>query len=311
MGKVRRTFDKYTPKGGELKISVMITTRDRRDDLRRTLTQVTKLNPAPIEVLVCADGCTDDTVNMIESQFPSVDLTVSKTGIGSVPSRDMMMRKAVGDWVLSLDDDSYPRELNFIALVAPIIQSHPDAAVIRFPELRDGSQFAGNDLTPDSAGKYVAAFPNCAALIDRNYYMQLPGFPGFFEHMYEETDYACQCYCEGKGVRFEPSITIRHHMDDSQRQSIRRHHLNARNELWSVWMRCPWPWLPVVSAFRVVRQFRFAWSQGISWAIREPIWWIMALRGIAKCYRSRTPAIWSQYFGWMKLARKPSNTSPR
>ncbi len=46
--------------------SVMITTKNRATDLHRTLQVLQELNPAPLEILITADGCTDETVEMLK-----------------------------------------------------------------------------------------------------------------------------------------------------------------------------------------------------------------------------------------------------
>jgi glycosyltransferase involved in cell wall biosynthesis len=284
-------------------ISVMITTRNRRDDLHRTLTRLLKMNPLPDEILVCVDGCSDDTLDMLETAFPEVKVQNHLVGQGSVVSRDQMLHNIRGDWVLSLDDDSYPLDDDFFQRVLEIYTSHPESAVITFPELRN----AGYDLrsrVPDSPGHYVSAYPNCAALMKKDFYLKQTGFPVHFFHAYEEPDYALQCYAAGSSVWFEPSLVIRHHFSGKNRNNIKNHHLHARNELWSVWMRCPLMQLPIVSIFRIWRQFRFAMTKGFSWTIQEPLWWWQAIKGIRSCMSTRRPVPWSIYYAWMRLARE-------
>jgi glycosyltransferase involved in cell wall biosynthesis len=285
--------------------SVMITTRNRCADLRRTGERLLSLNPQPMEILVCADGCTDDTVAMLLRDFPTFTVWENSPAQGSVSSRDRLMRLAKGDVVVSLDDDSYPVNNDFFAQLAPIMEAHPEVAVITFPELRDGDVFASPGKTFSAAGHYVSAYPNCAAAMRREFYLNQPGFPKFFIHMYEETDYALQCYAGSAAVWFEPSLVIRHHLSSVQRQFVTRHHQNARNELWSVWLRCPWPQLPIVSLFRIWRQFRYASTEGWGWSVREPLWWVVALGGLIKCYQNRKPICWPVYYAWMRLARNP------
>lgn len=280
----------------------MIATRNRRDDLYRTLTRLRKLRPTPEEIIVCADGCTDDTVDMVNSTFREVTLIQNQEGQGSITSRDRMLKLASGEWVLSLDDDSYPVDDDFLARIEKVCSNHPEAAVITFPELRDDS-FASETKTTDSRGQYVSAYANCGALMKRDFYLKQPGFPGFFFHMYEEPDYTLQCYDAGMAVLFEPSLVIRHHMSPVQRFPIQRHHQNARNELWSVWLRCPWPYLLLVTVYRMWRQFRHSLSEGFEWSMREPIWWWQAIRGVKYCIDERNPVTWRKYYAWMKLSR--------
>src|SRR6266513_765826 len=206
-----------------MKTSIMITTRNRREELRRTLGKLFELQPAADEILICADGCTDGTSQMVRQDFPSCILLENNSQRGSVFSRDRLLRSASADIVLSLDDDSY----------------------------------------------------------------------------------ALQCYAAGYSVCFDPRLSIRHHVSPQNRGRLPRHPLNARNELWSVLMRCPFPYVIPVALYRIWRQFRYACGKGPKWAILEPAWWWSALRGIPTCLRHRSPIEWRVYYAWMKLARQP------
>lgn len=281
----------------------MITSRDRREDLRRTLSKLRELSRKADEVLVCADGCTDDTISIVRNEFPECTLIENATSLGSAFSRDRMLRLAKGDIVVSLDDDSYPLDDDFFARVRELFADYADAAVINFPEIRDSGESADATKTPSTPPHLVSAYPNCAASMRRKVYLESAGFPVFFGHMYEEPDYSLQCYALGYEVRFEPSLRIRHHVSSLQREPIDRHHFNARNELWSVWMRCPFPQVIPVSLFRIWRQFRYAFSEGFSWVAREPAWWYAALKGLGRCILNRRPIPWPVYFYWMKLGR--------
>src|SRR5215510_10888587 len=101
-------------KPGEVKMSfsIMITTKNRLQDLKRTCDIIKRLDPPPSEILITADGCTDKTVEFVKSEMPGAKLIVNDPGIGSVGSRDRMMREAQGEFIFSLDDDSYPEQLD-------------------------------------------------------------------------------------------------------------------------------------------------------------------------------------------------------
>jgi GT2 family glycosyltransferase len=286
-----------------MRVSVIIATHDRRDDLFKTCTRLDHMRPAADEVLICADACTDDTSRMVRTEFPGFTLLENDRSLGSVGSRDRLLRAATGDIVVSLDDDSYPMASDFFARIVRVFEMHPDAAVVSLPELRDGGTFSDHRKTDLSPGHCVSAYANCAAAMRRDVYLRLQGFPRFFVHMYEEPDYALQCYAAGCTAWFEPSLPVRHRCSVRNRSEIRRHHQNARNELWSVWLRCPWPWLPLVSAFRVWRQLRYAMTNGWSWVSREPLWWASALLGVARCAGAREAVPWRTYYRWMRLAR--------
>ena len=123
-------------------VSVMITTKNRVEDLKRTCRVLRELNPAPLEILITADGCTDDTVQVVKAEMEkaesrNIKLIINETSKGSVASRDRMMREARGDLVLALDDDSYPEQLDCIARFVPLFEKRPQLAVLRFPQRTD------------------------------------------------------------------------------------------------------------------------------------------------------------------------------
>src|SRR5258705_1994533 len=235
-------------------VSVMITTRGRIDDLRRTYRVLQELSPQPLEVLITMDGCTTDVVEAVKAELPEARLFVNQVGLGSVASRDRMMREARGDLVLALDDDSYPEQLDCISRIVPFFEQRPKLAVLNFPQRTDeySETLMQTDFGPE---RLTRTFPNSGAVLRRSTYLQLPGFESHFFHAYEEPDYALQCVAAGYDVLFSPVITIRHHYSSQARDEIRIHHRHARNELWSTILRCPFPFAVGIAGWRVFSQF--------------------------------------------------------
>jgi GT2 family glycosyltransferase len=282
-----------------MRVSVMITTSNRLEELQRTLQMLGKLDPPPDEVLITADGCTDGTAEFV-SAMPDVKFVVNQPARGSIASRDRMIREARGDLVLALDDDSYPEEADCIDRIIPFFKQQPKLAVLHFPQRTDEYPYtlAQTDFGHEGATR---SFANSGAVLRRSTYLQSPGFEPRFYHMYEEPDYALQCVAAGYDVLFSPMITIRHHYVSRARDEIRIHHRHARNEFWSTLMRCPFPFAVGIAAWRVFSQFRYACKRGWSWVVREPLWWFQALAGIPYCLRRRRPVSWAGYKRWLQL----------
>lgn len=284
----------------EMTVSVMITTKNRIGELRRTWRALQQLDPPPLEVLITVDGCTKDVVGTVKEEFSQARVFVNEIGLGSVASRDRMMREARADLVLAVDDDSYPEQLNCIERIVSRLEQHPDVAVLHFPQRTD--EYPETLAQTDFGSEHLTrSFPNSGAVLRRIAYLQLPGFEPHFFHAYEEPDYALQCVAAGYDVLFSPVITIRHHYSGHQRNEIRTHHHHARNEFWSTLIRCPFPFVLGMAIWRVFSQFRYACKRGWSWIIREPIWWWQAVRGIAYCFRRRKPVSWMGYKRWLRL----------
>jgi GT2 family glycosyltransferase len=281
-------------------VSVMITTMGRMVDLRRTWRALQQLNPPPLEVLITTDGCTEDVVAAVKAELPTARLFVNQIGLGSVASRDRMMRAAWGDLVLALDDDSYPEQHDCISRIVPTFEQQPKLAVLHFPQRTDEypKTLAQTNFGPE---RLTRTFPNSGAVLRRSTYLRLAGFESRFFHAYEEPDYALQCVAAGYDVVFYPTITIRHHYSSQARNEIRIHHRHARNELWSTLIRCPFPFALGMLPWRVFSQFRYACKRGWSWVVREPSWWWQALAGVPYCLRRRNPVSWAGYKRWLKL----------
>jgi GT2 family glycosyltransferase len=208
---------------------------------------------------------------------------------------------------VSLDDDSYPLETDFIARVRELFAAHPRLAVASFPQRTDEfpESLTATDFSPPC---FVGSYANSGAALRRIAFEELGGYPDFFFHAYEEPDFALRCAAAGWQARHETSLTIRHHFTATQRNEMRTHQRHARNELWSVLMRCPFPQCAAVAAFRVVRQLGYAWRRGLGWVVREPAWWIAALGGVARCLTERRALPWQKYRAWMEMVRKPLAT---
>jgi GT2 family glycosyltransferase len=286
--------------GSVLNVSVMITTKNRAEDLRRTCGALKRLDPTPREILITADGCTDGTVRFVHSELPDAKLIVNTQGRGSVASRDRMLREASGNLVFSLDDDSYPDQKDCLARIAPVFERSPRLAVMHFPQRSDEfpETLSKKEFGPPHLTR---SFPNSGAVFRRSVYLDLHGFEPRFFHMYEEPDYALQCVAAGYEVAFNPVVSIRHHYSPRERNEIRIHHRHARNELWSTLMRCPFPYVTGLILYRVFSQYRYACKRGPEWVIREPLWWWQAMPGVPYCLGKRNPIPWKLYRKWLQL----------
>ncbi len=287
-----------------MRLAVTIATRNRRSELERTYQALQQLEPPPDELWICADGCQDDTVEWVRQHCPHAQLIVHSTSRHSIRSRDEMIRATSCDIVVGLDDDSYPVDPHFVATVKARFAAWPRCAVLSFPQRTDEfpPTLTQTDFGPPLiAGTYV----NAASALRRRVYLELGGWPLAFEHAADEPDYALRCIAAGWLVVHETSLVIRHHWSGLMRNELRIHQRHARNEFWSVLLRCPSPWWPFTALRRAAGQFCYACRRGASWVIREPHWWWQAARGAARFWRDRQPVDWQAYRRWRKLVRQP------
>lgn len=288
----------------KITIGVMITTKNRAADLNNTLIKLNQLTPAPDELLITADGCTDNTLQVIKNHAPRAIIIINETGLGSVASRDHMLKISKSDLVLSLDDDSYPEQIDVLAQLVLLFDRMPGLAVAHFPQRTDEypETLAHKDF---GKPKLTGSYANSGACYRKSCFVEIGGFQSIYFHSYEEPDYALRCVSSGYDVLYWPYLIIRHHYSPTGRQEINTHQRHARNELWSSLMLCPIPLVLFMIPYRVFSQARYAYTRGWGWLRREPEWWFAALRGSRNALRKRRPVAIKVYFQWLWINRHP------
>ncbi len=287
-----------------MRVAITIATRNRRADLEQTCGELRKLSPQPDEFWICADGCTDDTIAWVRQNAPHARLIEHRTSVHSIRSRDEMIRATACDIVVGIDDDSYPMAADFVTHVRARFGARPRCAVLSFPQRTDEfpATLAATDFGPAlQLGSYV----NAASALRRSTYLELGGWPLIFEHAADEPDYSLRCIDAGWEVLFDPAQPFRHHWSPRMRNEIGIHHRHSRNEQWTVLMRCPAPIWPFACIRRAAGQFAYAVKRGPAWVVREPIWWIRALRGASRAWALRAPVSAAAYRRWRQLLKKP------
>lgn len=92
----------------KLTVSVVITTYNRRHSLERCLEALANQSfpPSEYEIIVVADGCTDDTEELLRSFRPACAFRwISQANFGQASAMNAGVAAASGEIVLFLDDD--------------------------------------------------------------------------------------------------------------------------------------------------------------------------------------------------------------
>ncbi len=87
-----------------MKISVIIPTFNRLDLLKRAIKSVLNQSIKPYDIIVVDDGSTDDTSEMIQQKYKSINLIKQKNS-GVSAARNNGIKNAQGDWIALLDSD--------------------------------------------------------------------------------------------------------------------------------------------------------------------------------------------------------------
>ena len=267
------------------RVTIMIATHNRVSELLKTLASCRALVGPEREVLVVDDASTDGTYDLIRKNFPGVDLLRNEANCGSIASRNDILRRAQGDYIVALDDDSRFVDADACQRIVSRMDDEPDLGIISFqvigpehPATLEPSGRAGGEW-------HCSSFACCGAAIRRRMLERTGLFPEFFYHAYEEPDLAIRAWDAGYRVLQWNEIIVYHEFSPLNRQEQRTHRRHARNEACSVVMRYPWHWVIPALLAKLFGQARYAAQRG--WLLREPRIWVEFLWQLPRVLAAR------------------------
>lgn len=224
--------------------SVVIPTWRRSDTLRGTLTRILALQPPPNEILVHVDARDDETVPMLGRHFPGVRVLQSNETKGPGGGRNKLAKAASHEWIVSFDDDSWPKDQHFLESVATIIEA-TDADMIACQIEEKGDPLS--ELSNEQEVYPSAAFVGCGCVFRRSSFLETGGYlPLRYAYGMEENDVAIKLTDQGSKIIHAPSLLVYH---DCERES---HHSNPNinaaqvtNTMLFAFLRYPLPYWPL------------------------------------------------------------------
>ena len=191
--------DNYNPL-----VTINILSYNRKDELRYTLTKVFEQDYKNIEVIVVDNASSDGTQEMVKTEYPNVNLIELNENIG-IAGWNKGFEVAKGEYVLVLDDDSYPGK-NAINFVIPKFWNNNKIAICAL-KIINGSR--ARDETSDFKFPYIH-FVGCGAIIRKKVFFEVGGFdPQLFIYAHE-SDFSIRVIDFGYTITFENTSIIYH-----------------------------------------------------------------------------------------------------
>jgi len=236
------------PALGPADVTVVIATRDRREQLLATLARLAALPEAP-PVIVVDNRSTDGTAAAVAEAWPDVTLIDLPHNQGAA-ARTVGVRVADTPLVAFADDDSWWAP-GALARATDHFATHPRLAVLA-AQIRVEP---GGRLDPASAemgrsplkaerplpGPAVLGFVACGAVVRREAYLEVGGFAPLLHFPCEERLLALDLAAAGWDLAYAHDVVAHHQPAPTPKNGgDRRRALIQRNDLLITWMRRPW-----------------------------------------------------------------------
>jgi GT2 family glycosyltransferase len=185
-------------------ISYLIPTRDRPEELARTLGSIAALGDhaetGGAEVIVVDNASRERPVVLARAGDVPVRLVTLRENLGAA-ARNVGARRADGRsaWLVMLDDDSAPVDGAFLSRLSSVPAGV--GAVSADIALPDGSR---------ERGGLPEVFVGCGAAVRAGVFRDLGGYDGSFGYYAEEYDFSARLIASGFSVRFEPAFRVLH-----------------------------------------------------------------------------------------------------
>lgn len=245
-------------------VSIIIVNWNQRDITLDCLRSLKKATYPKIEIIVVDNGSTDGSVEAISKEFPEVIFIRNRENLGFAKPNNMGFKKAKGDFILLLNNDTKITP-NLITKLVSVLESNHDIGVVQpkiymmdFPGRND---LVGTYLTPTGfvyyfgywkkdAPKYLKRrnifFAKGAAMMTKREVIKKVGlFDNDFVTYFEEYDFCWRVWLAGYRVVYEPSAIVYHKVAFTSRNLEKRYtiELTFRNRIATLIKNLSWPYL--------------------------------------------------------------------
>lgn len=192
-------------------VSVNILTYNRKSELRNTLNKVYEQDYKNIEVIVVDNASSDGTEEMLKNEFPQVAVIRLDKNIGA-PGYNYGFERASGEYILILDDDSYPLE-GAIKKGLETISEDEKTGIIAFNVFNTRYKVTETK----SFEKFPFSFIGCGALIKKSLLDTIGYYSKDYFLYHNELDLSARAYNAGFNIVYLKEAAVIHNQSELSR----------------------------------------------------------------------------------------------
>lgn len=237
-------------------LSIIIVNWNVRDLLRDCLRSIERVRDDPeLEVVVVDSASADDSVGMVQTEFPWVRLIPCDENVGFPRGNNIGLAEARGHYLLLLNPDTIVQD-DALMILQDYLTAHPDVGAVgpmllnpdgsvqssrrRFPTPATGffestwlegvapgvlRRYYALDL-PDDTTADVDWLTGACIMVPRAVYEQIGGLDEGYYMYSEELDWCRRIRTAGWRVVYHPAARVTHHVGKSSEQAVTARHIN-------------------------------------------------------------------------------------
>ncbi|MBS7786408.1 glycosyltransferase family 2 protein [Flavobacterium sp. CYK-55] len=239
--------------------TIIITTKNRLEDLKFTLEQISSLLALPnVSTLICDDGSTDATSEFIQKNYPNIHLIQHQKSLGLIASRNELMSLVQSDYAISIDDDLHFLSEQPLHQIEQYFQQNPKCGLVGF-RIFWSKQPPLSQQTSDVSLR-MKSFAGGAHAWRMSAWRAISGYPAWFVFHGEEDFAAYELFKKDIEIHYLPSVLVHHRVDLKARKNNADYAIRLRRSLRSGWslylMFFPMNRIPRLLAYSIWMQLK-------------------------------------------------------
>lgn len=226
-----------------MKISVVIITRNRLEDVRRSIEGYLAQIYPDKEIIVIDNASTDGTREMMKESYPDIKYLWLPDNF-DIRTINIGIEMSSGDIIWRTDSDSYPENPDAFDKAIEIFEKFPDIDIIATEDIEVRNNYEPWDWYPipidkskmPEDGFKANFFPGTGAAIKRKVFDKIGGF---WEFGFEELDFCTRAIMAGFKVRYFPNIRTLHYASPGDRNAANRWVMASKQHIRYNWRYFP------------------------------------------------------------------------
>ncbi|MCU0549094.1 MAG: glycosyltransferase, partial [Leptolyngbya sp. Prado105] len=294
-----------------LRLSVCITTRNRRADVIRCINSLILLQNIAFEIIVLDDA---SDIALVDDQFfreldPALTSKLTflrnEQNRGCPAARNQLVQQAKAPYVFCIDDDAELLNVESIESALKVLDADSQVGAIALSQMDETGKLFPGQPAPKAYNCYNPWYIGYASIFRRTLYLKLGGYREIFIAYYEEAELCARMLNQGYYVVYLPNSIVIHHYSPLNRSELPCLRNSYRNKCFAAIYNQPFALMMIsipvnvglyfLAHARFCRKHKTKTTYGVPWLIHE------LKQSFQHLWQERQPLKWQKFYKLYRL----------